>query len=410
MEDRFGVKLGCACLDRLPASAIIYDNPDLGKTTTMSTFDPKEPASTPDRPADEEPVTQISENLEEEDEDDDDTITSKFSIAVSRTDFDVEGIVRRLRDEEIYIPDFQRSYVWKIKQASRFIESLLLGLPVPSIFLAKEPDNRLIVIDGQQRLRSIQYFYDGKFSGRRTAFSLQGVHAEFERETYKSLKDEYRRKLNNSVLSATVVDPLQDSNKSSIYYIFERLNTGGTLLKPQEIRACIYHGEFNKLLHELNENENWRDIYGKMDNNKKDQEMILRFLAFYFQGNDYKRNMKDFINQYMSSNRNLQKQSEGEIRKAFIPTISIIHKSLGNKAFRLENRFFPTIFESVSIAIARRLAQSEIKNLEELKSWYESLVADPEFRSVSMKIRNLTSKENFQKRIEIAASLLAEVE
>jgi len=88
----------------------------------MSTFDPKEPASTPDYPADEEPVTQISENLEEEDEDNDDIIPSKFSIAVSRTDFDVEGIVRRLRDEDIYIPDFQRSYVWKIKQASRFIE------------------------------------------------------------------------------------------------------------------------------------------------------------------------------------------------------------------------------------------------------------------------------------------------
>ncbi len=147
-----------------------------------------------------------------------------------------------------------------------------------------------------------------------------------------------------------------------------------------------------------------------MDNNKKDQELILRFLVFYFEGENYKRNMKDLINQYMSKNRNLQKQSEGEIRKAFIPTIEIIYKSLGNKAFQLEKRFVPTIFESVMIAIARRLAQSEIKNLEELKSWYELLVEAREFRSVSMKIRNLTSKENFQKRIEIASKLLAEVE
>lgn len=372
----------------------------------MSIFDLMEPASTPD----EEPVTQISENLEEEDEDDDDIIPSKFSIAVSRTDFDVEGLVRRMREGDIYIPDFQRSYVWKIKQASRFIESLLLGLPVPGIFLAKESDNRLIVIDGQQRLRSIRYFYDGKFPDRRPGFSLQGVHTEFERETYNSLKDEYRRKLNNSVLSATVVEPLQDSDQSSIYYIFERLNTGGTLLKPQEIRACIYHGEFNKLLHELNENEAWRDIYGKMDNNKKDQELILRFLAFYFEGESYKRNMKEFINQYMSRNRKLQKQSEGEIRKAFITTIEIIHKALGNKAFRLDKRFVPTIFESVTIAIARRLAQGEIKDIEGLRTWYELLVEDEEFRSVSIKIRDLTSKDNFQKRIEIAASFLVDVE
>ncbi|MBC6455428.1 MAG: hypothetical protein GDA43_21365 [Hormoscilla sp. SP5CHS1] len=107
----------------------------------------------------------------------------------------------------------------------------------------------------------------------------------------------------------------------------------------------------------------------------------------------------------MSSNRNLQKQSKWEIRKAFIPTIEILHKSLGNKAFRFENRFVPTIFELVTITIARKLAQSEINNLEELKSWYELLVEDREFRSVSMKIRNLTSKENFQKRIEIASKL-----
>ncbi|MGK7902518.1 MAG: DUF262 domain-containing protein [Hormoscilla sp.] len=376
----------------------------------MSTFDPKEPPSTPDYPADEEPVTQIYDNLEDDSEDDDDIIPSKFSIAVSRTDFDVEGLVRRMREGDIYIPDFQRSYVWKIKQASRFIESLLLGLPVPGIFLAKESDNRLIVIDGQQRLRSIRYFYDGKFPDRRPAFSLQGVHPEFERETYNSLKDEYRRKLNNSVLSATVIDPLQDSDQSSIYYIFERLNTGGTLLKPQEIRACIYHGELNKLLHELNKNEAWRDIYGKMDTNKKDQELILRFLAFYFEGKNYKRNMKEFINQYMSKNRNLQKQSEGEIRKAFIPTIEIIHKALGNKAFRLENRFVPTIFESVTIAIARRLAQGDIKDIEGLRTWHELLVEDENFKAVSMKIRDLTSKDNFQKRIKIAESLLTEVE
>ncbi len=229
---------------------IIYDNPDLGKTTTMSTFDRMEPPSTPDYPADEEPVTQIAENLEDDSGDDDDIIPSKFSIAVSRSDFDVAGLVRRMRDGDIYIPDFQGSYVWKIKQASRFIESLLLGLPVPGIFLAKEPDNRHIVIDGQQRLRSLRYFCDGKFLEGRPAFALLGVHKEFEGKTYESLNAKDRRKLDDSVLSATVVDLHGD--QSIIYYIFERLNTGGTLLKPQEIRDCIYHGELNELLQKLN--------------------------------------------------------------------------------------------------------------------------------------------------------------
>lgn len=378
----------------------------------MNTFESNSETSPPKPLADEEQENDIQDSGEDDSgEDEEDIIPSRFSIAVSRTDFDVAGLVRRLEREDVFIPDFQRAYVWKPKQASRFIESLLLGLPVPGIFLAKERETKkLLVIDGQQRLRSLLYFYQGKFPNSRHSFALKGVHTEFERETYKSLKDAYRRQLDDSVVSATVVEPLYADNESSIYYIFERLNTGGTILKPQEIRACIYHGELNNLLGQLNKNPAWRDIFGLPDKNGKDQELILRFLAFYFEGNDYKPSLKEFLNQYMRQNRHLARQSEEQIINAFIPTIEVLHKGLGNKAFKPQKLFIPTYFEAVMVVTACRLQQGKINNLEQMGERYQSLIEDNNFSGVAQKVRNLTSQENVRERLKIASYYLGNLE
>ncbi|MEG4075930.1 DUF262 domain-containing protein [Microcoleus sp. Pol14C2] len=378
----------------------------------MTTFESNSETSSPKYLADEEQENDIQDSGEDDSgEDEEDIIPSRFSIAVSRIDFDVAGLVRRLESEDVFIPEFQRAYVWKPRQASRFIESLLLGLPVPGIFLAKERETKkLLVIDGQQRLRSLLYFYQGKFPNSRHSFALKGVHTEFEKETYKSLKDAYRRQLDDSVVSATVVEPLYANDESSIYYIFERLNTGGTILKPQEIRACIYHGELNNLLRQLNKNPAWRQIFGLPDKNGKDQELILRFLAFYFEGNDYKPSLKEFLNQYMRQNRHLARQSEEQIIKAFIPTIEVLHKSLGNKAFKPQKLLIPTYFEAVMVVTARRLEQGKINNLEQLGERYTSLTEDDNFSGVAQKVRNLTSLENVRKRLEVASYYLGNLE
>lgn len=94
-------------------------------------------------------------------------------------DFDVNGLVRRQNSHSIYLPDFQRNYVWSKKKASKFIESLLLGLPIPSVCLYKEEDNKQIIIDGFQRLESIRLFYSKKFSDG-SKFALVSVNSSFE--------------------------------------------------------------------------------------------------------------------------------------------------------------------------------------------------------------------------------------
>lgn len=371
----------------------------------MSTFVPNNEAYHPEHLADEEQETQIEESLEE----DDDILPSRFSISVSRTDFDVDGIVKRLRNGDIYIPNFQRAYVWKPKQASRLIESLLLGLPVPGIFLARESEtNKLLVLDGQQRLISLKSFYDGKFPSSRTSFSLKLVNSNFDGQKYISLTDIQRRQLDNSVLSATIIQP-HDNNEESIYHIFERLNTGGTLLKPQEIRGCIYHGELNDLLEEMNKNGAWRNIFGNSDKNKKDQELILRFLAIYFEGINYKPSMKEFLNRYMSKNRHLKHQTKDTLMKAFIPTIETIYKYVGTKAFRREKAFVPTWFEAVMVGIAKRMEKGTIQNVEEFPERYQRLVNNESFLGVSVKIRDLTNEYNVKERLRLATEAFADL-
>ncbi|NEU72941.1 DUF262 domain-containing protein [Hassallia byssoidea VB512170] len=373
----------------------------------MSTFQENRDGYPLEGLADEEQETQIEENQEDED---DDILPSRFSISVSRTDFDVEGIVKRLRNDDIYIPDFQRAYVWKPKQASRLVESLLLNLPVPGIFLAKDSQtNKLLVLDGQQRLISVKSFYEGKFPNSRTSFSLKGVHREFEGKKYESLLDAERRQLDNSVLSATVIEP-RDNNEESIYYIFERLNTGGTLLKPQEIRACIFHGNFNDLIGEMNNNEAWRNIFGNKEKNKKDQELILRFIALYFEGNNYKPSLKKFLNNFMNKNRQLNCYSQAKIEKAFIPTIEIINKCIGNKAFKGEKGFVPTFFEAVMVGIAKRLESGNIENFDEFKKQYNTILSNKNFLAISVKIRDLTNEHNLKERLRMATETFADLQ
>jgi len=163
-------------------------------------------------------------------EDDESTTSVRYAISSYGADYPVDGLVKRLQSGDIQIPQFQRKFVWTHAQCSRFIESLLLGLPVPGIFLSREEGTqKLFVIDGQQRLMTLKCFYEGIINGRE--FRLRGVNEEFEGLTYNTLQDADRRRLDDSILHATIVRQEEpEDDQSSIYLVFERLNTGGTPL------------------------------------------------------------------------------------------------------------------------------------------------------------------------------------
>jgi hypothetical protein len=320
--------------------------------------------------------------MEEEiiDQSEDEVLDYTYSIASYGADYPVDSLVKRMENSKIIVPDFQREYVWTEKKASRFIESLLLGLPVPGIFLAKDTESAdLFVVDGQQRLKSLQYFYEGHINDK--VFRLTDVQKRFEGKTYTSLESDDRTRLDDSILHATVIKQEEPSNDfSSIYMIFERLNTGGMLLQPQEIRAAIYPGEFAELLKTLNNNANWRVVYGNSSKRLKDQEFILRFLGMLFYRDHYKKPLKGFLNEYMSKNRHLVIQNKEQITEIFEKVIQFIIHTLGEKAFRPKKVMNASIYDSVMVGIGERLLMNDNPpDKTKFISTYTELLNNPEY-------------------------------
>jgi hypothetical protein len=324
---------------------------------------------------------------------DKEVIPYNFEITAYGADYDVEGLVKRVKRGDIAIPTFdpeieetesgivgfQRRFVWRKTQCDRFIESLLLGLPVPGIFLVKEPDGVLLVLDGQQRLRTLEKFFDGEFNDK--IFKLESVQERFEGLTYKELPDDDRRRLNDAIIHATVVR--QDSperEQESVYLIFERLNTSGTALQPQEVRSALYSGELADLIRQLNENEDWRAIFGPPSPRFKDHELIVRFFALLYYGDQYKRPMKVFLNRYMATNRDLERQSAGQLKSIFEKTVSAFREAKGDRVFRVPRNLNAAVFDAAMTGLARRLNDiDEVTDYEGLADAYDSLVADDDF-------------------------------
>ena len=354
----------------------------------------------------EEEVSFEDEVIENADDSDDTNDVSEYWITSFGIDYNVEGIVRRLDKRDIEYPGYQRAYVWSINRASRFIESLLLRLPVPGIFLYREPASHVqLVIDGQQRLETLRRFYEGTFEN--SDFALTGVRQSLEGRRYADLTNEERRKLDDSIIHATIIrQDKPDDGGSSQFAIFERLNTNATPLSAQEIRAASFEGEFNDLLVELNDNEDWRQLFGRKHRRRRDEELILRFLALYFCSDEYQRPMKGFMNEFMSSNRNLDKYSRQSLKDLFEITIGTVLDKLGARAFKPTRAVNASLFDALMVGLGRRLEKGPIGS--NIARQFDKLLKDKEFRNV---IDYRTSDvERVRIRIRLATEAFADAE
>ena len=347
------------------------------------------------------------ELVEDEAEPEHESFPVTYEITAYGADYPVDGLVSRVESGDVEIPEFQRQFIWTKRQSDRFIESLLLGLPVPGIFLARSPSStKLLVIDGQQRLRTLHGFYKGILRGRE--YTLEHVADRFKGKTYETLEEDDKRRLNDSILHATVVRQDQPSDdQSSIYSIFERLNTGGTDLSPQEIRAALYQGAFNDLLFELNETPAWRDVFGRVSSRMKDQELILRFFALKHERDDYARPMEKFLSTFMASNRELDKYDAETLRREFVTTIEVVASALGKRAFRLAQALNAALFDSVMVGLAERLANGEVDGTEAVKMAYEALIANEDYLEAST--RATADEARVGTRIGLAVDAFAPV-
>lgn len=346
--------------------------------------------------------------------DDLESTPSSYEVITYPADFTLEGLVSKYNKGTMLVPGFQRNFVWNIKQASRLIESFLLGLPVPAIFLFTDDEkNEQLVIDGQQRLKTLVYYFEGYFGepskGRRKVFKLTGLNenSPFFNKTYQDLQETNEaafNKLNDSVLRAFVVKQLTPNGNTSIYHIFERLNTGGTQLVGQEIRNCVYHGPFNELLCELNLLKEWRQVFGSnvTHRRQKDVELILRFLAFHYNGDTYQRPIKDFMSDFMAQHQNANSQTLEEFREIFIKVCNLILSTIGEKPFHIWSGLNVAAYDSVFTVLSHNLD----KDHSNLSEKYENLKKDESFISG---VRGATADESIvELRMALAKQYLIE--
>lgn len=298
------------------------------------------------------------EEIQIEDEIEEDEVPVEYDIATYPSDFTLSIIDKMWHEEDIEIPEFQREFVWTIKQSSLLIESFLLGLPVPPVFFYIDEEQKNLVIDGQQRILSAVYYFDGYFGeesarGRRQVFRLTGLdeRSPYFNRRFQDLSQADQRRLQNAVLRAINVRQLSPrEDNTSMYHIFERLNTGGTELKPQEIRNCVFRGQFVYLLRKLNDDKNWRLIMGKTvkDKHQKDIELILRVFALSNRRwESYEKPMKEHLNVIMRKNQKAKGKDLQRFIDIFPRACQIAVKKLGQKPFHIRGPLNTSVLDSI---------------------------------------------------------------
>lgn len=372
-------------------------------------------------------------------EEDADLQIDEYDISSAPNDFNVMTLFNFIQTGSIKIPGFQRNFVWDIKKASKLIESLILGLPVPQLFIYEQGRNNFLVIDGQQRLMSVYYFIKQRFPRKEKRAELRDIfeaHNGIPDEILQN--DEYFQRFNLTLPTGLVdrVNPFHGKNyatladyktqfdlrplriivikqntpegdDSSMYEIFNRLNSGGANLKPQEIRTSMYHSYFYEAIQDINKLPKWRVILGlpTLDINMKDNEILLRCIAMLVDFESYRSSMTKFLNQFSKKMKQIDRDKVDFIKSLFESFLEAC-SNLPEKSFysRGGNRFNIALFESVFRSVC--LPYFESKSLIDCHVEFEKierLRQDETFVEASSE--GTAKKSNLEKRFQVAQSV-----
>jgi hypothetical protein len=315
-------------------------------------------------------------------------------------------------------PDFQRYFVWDAQKSSRLIESVLLDLPLPIVYLAEEAGGRESVVDGQQRLTSFFTFFDGQW-----ALTGLKLNANLNGKRFNDLDRQLRLKIRRAALRVTTI--LKDSDEELKFEIFERLNTGSVALNDQEMRNCIYRGGYNNLLKKMAADGDFLYLLGltQPERRMRDVELALRFAAFFHAGpQHYAAPMRRFLNEEMSRFQHISNDDAVTLFHAFRDATQSVREMLGRRAFRRfrrgteqdangaweTRRFNAALFDVLLYGFTRyprRETQPHLGTLREALLWL--LTEDAEF--IAACETATASTRNTQTRCDKWLRILAQV-
>lgn len=346
-----------------------------------------------------------------------------FNITSWGADLSFRELISMYDDDELIKPELQRKYVWDRAEASRFIESILLGLPIPSIFLAKTKDNNKLIIDGYQRIMTVYDFVKkGVFAKDGKVFKLvntEKINKKWRGKSYNELDEFDQKKIRQTTIHAIIFEQKQPKeNDSSLYQIFERINTSGRVLKSQEIRNCVYQGNLNTLLFELNKNPTWRILFGEVEEDSRmtDLEFILRFFALSSREiigkNVGQISLKLFLNNYMGDKINNTPKFIEERRLEFNKIIDELFQMFGENAFRnysnegfFVRKFHPTIYDSIITSSNYAKGKGiDILKITDIKQKQLVLLNNEDYKRYTT--QRTTNLENINGRINLACKIL----
>ena len=362
----------------------------------------------------------LFEQTETEDEDID--LSSKRKFEYQPSDPEVSGLYSKYKHGRLIIqPSYQRKFVWDHKKASLLIESILLNIPIPIVYLAATSDNKINVIDGQQRLTSIFGFIDGRLPDGKE-FKLTGlkVFTELENKKFVELDESLQSKIQDYTFRTITFSA--DSDPDLQYEIFSRLNTGSVALNPQELRNCVNKGKFNDLIKELAADKEFLSLLGLSEPHKRmtDVELVLRFVAFYEKSYlNYKSPIKKFLNDTMRDNSTLSAEKEAMIRKAFKNAVTNLTSLLGDNSFRRfklngkegeweKNRLNKALYDILMDSMARHDTNVIMRHLDAIKEAYIELMVSNQDFIESIMIRT-SDKTMVNKRFKIWNNVLDEI-
>ena len=331
-------------------------------------------------------------------------------ITVTPVDYALKNLDKMMESRKIVLPPDAPGPAWGVHTASRLIESFLLGVPVPPVFLLEREDRSLLVIDGRQRLLAVRGFFSERLEGAEggpcEVFRLAGVAGALRGRTFSSMDQGNGRALENAVLRAIVMrQARQSESPATAHDLVERYSSAAVGMSDQEARNRAYPGRLAGLVDELNGLADWRALLGspRRDGRMRDAELILRYMALLRDAGLYERPMRAFLSAFMHRNRDPPGAFVSEERARFVRACWILRHRLGTLPLGKGGCISPPVFDAVFVTAADNPGRCDEPGLS---ARVQAMLSDPSFAECAAPAPAAADPAAVRRRLSIARDML----